>query len=267
MIAEFQFISNRFDATQGRSQGVQVNVITKSGTNQMAGSLRANFRDDRFNAENQALGRKVPISNQQYAGSAGGPIIRDRLHYFGFYEYEREPRTSIWNTPYPRFNVELKGNVSKKLGAVVSTTSSPQMRFMVKGNLTKTPSLSVPAATTTIPPTRIDSGNAEHDAGAAHAGDLESGVERGPCGLGGLHLRERKSHPLVEPLGSCERPIWSGDHRVARIQFTGFNITGNNGYPRHRSQDLYSVQDSFTLSYNAKGRHDMKARSSSSTMR
>ena len=35
-------------------------------------------------------------------------------------------------------------------------------------------------------------------------------------------------------------PVTSGS---PRIQFTGFNITGNNGYPRHRSQDLYSVQD------------------------
>ena len=56
MIAEFQFISNRFDATQGRSQGVQVNVVTKSGTNQLAGSFRANFRDDRFNAEDPCAG-------------------------------------------------------------------------------------------------------------------------------------------------------------------------------------------------------------------
>ncbi|MBM3818275.1 MAG: carboxypeptidase regulatory-like domain-containing protein [Acidimicrobiia bacterium] len=95
MIQEFQFISNRFDATQGRSQGVQVNVVTKSGTNNLAGSFRANFRDDRFNAQNPALRRKVPISNQQFAGSIGGPLVRDRLHYFGFLEYEREPRTSI----------------------------------------------------------------------------------------------------------------------------------------------------------------------------
>jgi len=51
-------------------------------------------------------------------------------------------------------------------------------------------------------------------------------------------------------------PVTSGS---PRIQFTGFNITGNSGYPRHRSQDLYSVQDNFTLSYNAKGRHDLKA--------
>ena len=43
-IAEFQFISNRFDATQGRSSGVQVNAITKSGTNTPSGSFVGNFR-------------------------------------------------------------------------------------------------------------------------------------------------------------------------------------------------------------------------------
>ena len=44
-IAEFQFISNRFDATQGRSSGVQVKAITRSGTNTFSGSVRGNFRD------------------------------------------------------------------------------------------------------------------------------------------------------------------------------------------------------------------------------
>jgi len=109
MIAEFQYISNRFDATQGRSSGVQVNMITKSGTNRYAGSLRGNFRDDRFNAANPVIGRVVPITNQQFAGSIGGPIMRDRLHFFGFHEYERAPKNEVWNTPFPRFNVELSG--------------------------------------------------------------------------------------------------------------------------------------------------------------
>jgi len=44
-IGEFQFISNRFDATQGRSSGVQVNAITRSGTNQFAGSFGGYFQD------------------------------------------------------------------------------------------------------------------------------------------------------------------------------------------------------------------------------
>ena len=51
-IAEFQFISNRFDATQGRSSGVQVNVDHQVGHEQLSGLFRGNFRDDNFNAEN-----------------------------------------------------------------------------------------------------------------------------------------------------------------------------------------------------------------------
>ena len=108
-IAEFQFISNRFDATQGRSSGVQVRAITRSGTNTFSGSVRGNFRDSAFNAENPVLNRVVPIDNQQLAFTLGGPILPRRLHFFGHFEYEREPRTSIWNTPYPAFNVELEG--------------------------------------------------------------------------------------------------------------------------------------------------------------
>ena len=85
----------------GRSTGVQVNAITKSGTNQLAGSFRANFRDDALNAENPVLGFVEPVQNQQYSTTLGGPMVRDKLHYFGNFEYEREPRTSIFNSPYP----------------------------------------------------------------------------------------------------------------------------------------------------------------------
>ena len=117
-IAEFQFISNRFDATQGRSSGVQVNAITKSGTNRFAGSLVGNFRDSKFNAEDPVLERVLPYSNQQISGTVGGPILPNRLHFFGNYEYERQPLTSIWNTAYPAFNVELNGIRNVKLGGV-----------------------------------------------------------------------------------------------------------------------------------------------------
>src|SRR4029079_19192469 len=115
-IAEFQFISNRFDATMGRSTGVQVNAITKSGTNQFSGLLRGNFRNSKFNAENQVLGRVEPVDNQQYSATFGGPIVQNRLPLVVQYEYEREPRTSIWNTPYPTFNVELTGVNNQKKG-------------------------------------------------------------------------------------------------------------------------------------------------------
>ena len=66
-IAEFQFLSNRFDATQGRSSGVLVNAITKSGGNRLTGNFRGNFRNSKFNAYNPVLGRVEPIDNQRTA--------------------------------------------------------------------------------------------------------------------------------------------------------------------------------------------------------
>ena len=108
-IAEFQFISNRFDATQGRSSGVQVNAITKSGTNTLSGLFGGTFRNSDWNAEDHVLNRRVPFSNQQFSVSVGGPILRDRLHYFANYEYDRTPKTSVWNTAFPAFNVTLQG--------------------------------------------------------------------------------------------------------------------------------------------------------------
>ena len=88
----------------GRSTGVQVNAITKSGSNQVSGLFRGNFRNSRFNAENPVLHTVEKVDNQQYSTTLGGPIIKDKLHYFGNYEYEREPRESIFNSPYPVFN-------------------------------------------------------------------------------------------------------------------------------------------------------------------
>ena len=132
-IAEFQFISNRFDATQGRSNGVQVNAITRSGTNKLSGLFRTNFRDTSFNAEEPVLQRVVPIDNQQYSTAVGGPIVQDKLHYFGNFEYEREPKTRIWNTPYPAFNISREGKSTRKLAGVrVDYQLSQSMRLTGK---------------------------------------------------------------------------------------------------------------------------------------
>src|SRR6185436_19642007 len=77
-IAEFQFISNRFDATQGRSSGVQVNAITKSGSNQLTGMFSGYFRDSKWSSPDPVLNRVVPLKNQQYSTTVGGPLIEDR---------------------------------------------------------------------------------------------------------------------------------------------------------------------------------------------
>jgi hypothetical protein len=98
-IAEYQIVTNLFDITQGRSVGVQVQAVSRAGTNTLSGSMYGYFRSDKLNAgdfvaKNPDGSRKVlPFSNQQLGGSIGGPIIKDKLHYFGTYEFERQPTT------------------------------------------------------------------------------------------------------------------------------------------------------------------------------
>jgi hypothetical protein len=259
MIAEFQYISNRFDATQGRSSGVQVNMITKSGTNRYAGSLRGNFRDDLFNARNPVVHRVVPFTNQQFAGSLGGPIMRDRLHFFGFHEYERAPKNEVWNTTFPLFNVELSGiSTIRHEGGRFDYQFSPETRLMVKGNKTNTHDPFGP-------------GNNQHPAATAVGWTISDGIVASLTKVlsnralnetlvgyssylfGESNLTHWSNHWMAK--GGPFGPITTGS---PRITFTGFTIGGNNAAPRYRVQGLYSIKDNFTFSYDARGRHDLK---------
>jgi hypothetical protein len=135
-IAEFQYLSSRFDATQGRSTGIQVNAITKSGANTASGSFSGYFRDDAFNAADFVSKTVLPYSNQQFSGTYGGPILRDRLHYFANYEYERERSTVTFNTPYPKFNVPLTGTRRTDMaGLRLDYQFSSRTRLMTRGNM------------------------------------------------------------------------------------------------------------------------------------
>lgn len=98
-IAEYQIVTNLFDVTMGRSAGLQVQAISKSGGNTLAGSLYGYFRDDKFNAPDFVANRVLPYSDQQTGGTLGGPIVKDKAQYFVSYEHEREPNTVIVQPP------------------------------------------------------------------------------------------------------------------------------------------------------------------------
>ncbi|MGB7745369.1 MAG: carboxypeptidase regulatory-like domain-containing protein [Terracidiphilus sp.] len=96
-ISQFQIITNRFDATAGRSAGVYVNVQTKTGTNEMHGGAFGYFRNSFFNARDPITGTVLPFADEQYGGTLGGPIKRDKLWYFGSFEGEHQPSTASEN--------------------------------------------------------------------------------------------------------------------------------------------------------------------------
>src|ERR1043166_7397941 len=134
-IAEFELVTNRFDATQGRSSGIQVNAVTKSGTNIPSGSFGGYFRDDKFNAEDPIAKRVLPYSDQQLSATWGGPIRKDRLHYFLSYDYEREPKTFAYTTPYPHFNQDVADtHVDKKALLRLDFQLSPRTHASLRGS-------------------------------------------------------------------------------------------------------------------------------------
>ncbi|MEW5984551.1 MAG: TonB-dependent receptor [Acidobacteriota bacterium] len=257
MIAEFQYIANRFDATMGRSSGVQLNIITKSGTNTFSGVGRLNYRSDRFNAEEPVLKRKLTINNLQMSTAAGGPIIENRLHYFGNFEYERQPTESVWNTPYPSFNITLNGTSNQKKGGLRGDWQlSPNARLMVKGSNTRTfrpfgaGSTSVHPASTS----RYQDFNNEFYTKYTHVlsnravNELEGG--RAVYGLDEGALTSWSNHWL--------RDIDGTNTGSPRIRFRTFQIAPNRNLPRYQTQWYWSIKDNFTFSYEAKGRHDLR---------
>ncbi len=94
-IAEFQVVTNLFDITQGRSLGIQVQAISRSGTNNYDGSVYGYFRDDKWNAKDFIANRVLPYANQQIGGAIGGPLIKDKAHFFLSFERENEPNTIL----------------------------------------------------------------------------------------------------------------------------------------------------------------------------
>ena len=132
-IAEFEFIANRFDATQGRSAGVQVNAVTKSGTNNPAATFSGFFRNSRFNSADFVQKRVLPYSDQQIATTFGGPIRKDKIHFFVNYEYEREPQTFTYSTPFPFLNTSrYQPHHEDKEGVRLDVQFSPKTHFSAR---------------------------------------------------------------------------------------------------------------------------------------
>ncbi len=85
---EFRVITSNFDAEFGRAPGAVTNIITKSGSSHFHGSAYDYLRNDVFNARNYfvAPGARQPYKQNQFGGTLGGPIMKDKFFFFGSYE-------------------------------------------------------------------------------------------------------------------------------------------------------------------------------------
>jgi hypothetical protein len=96
-VQEFQIATNRFSAELGRSGTSVVNVVTKSGSNDLHGAASFYERDKELQAEpptfgspNSNPGQTPPFSRQQYAANIGGPIVKNKAWWFAGFEFRNE---------------------------------------------------------------------------------------------------------------------------------------------------------------------------------
>ena len=255
-IAEFQFVSSRFDATMGRSIGTQVNAVTKSGTNSPSGTFSGYFRDDKFKGKDFVTLTKLPYQNQQLSGTFGGPLVLNKAHFFANYQWEREPNTTVYTTPYPAFNIQLPNTrVQKVAGARVDWQLSPETRLMFRGNYGDEVSPN-------------SGGGSNHPSSTTenkrHNNELYATLTQvlGPQmlneirgGFSSFYYYNYSVVPWAQHPMAASQGVTVG---TPRILFTGFTVGPAANNPQRLGQDVSSIRDDFTFAFNAKGRHDIK---------
>ncbi len=258
-IAEFEFVANRFDATQGRSAGVQVNAITKSGTNIFGGTASGYFRDDRFRAADFIQQRVLPYSDQQYSFTFGGPIKRNKTHFFVNYEHEREPQTLTSNSVYPRFNVDLTSARTVDMsGFRLDHQFSSQTRYSIRGAdyVEVIPNESAGGATRHPSTGLMRRLSGDQIINTFTQGLSSRSVNEIRAGWLGYtwRLRSMLTTKSLYPAPGLEDLVGP-----PVVQLRGYTIGGGNANtPERMGNNTWSIRDDFTRSFDLGGRMDVK---------
>ncbi|MEO6923904.1 MAG: carboxypeptidase regulatory-like domain-containing protein, partial [Bryocella sp.] len=143
---QYSLQTSNYGAQEGRSSGAQVNAITKSGTNAIHGTAFYYVRNQVLDAAGyfNTTG-KSPYKRSQFGGTIGGPILKDRLFYFGSYQGTRLNSSPSNLTVFVPSAAELAGDFSElcpagfTLAGVCSSTAAPNKQLTIPGTKTIAP--------------------------------------------------------------------------------------------------------------------------------
>jgi hypothetical protein len=140
-IAEVKVQTNMYTAEVGRTAGGVVNIVTKSGSNDFHGSLFEFNRNDRFDARNffATTGPKPALDQNQFGGSVGGPMVRNKTFFFGDFEGFRSTQGVTFVSTVPTAKMRA-GDFSELSAVLYDPTTPPRTPF--SGNI--------------VPPVRLD---------------------------------------------------------------------------------------------------------------
>jgi hypothetical protein len=261
-IEEFNISTQRFSAANGRSEGAAVNVITKSGSNDLHGSLFFQDRDQALNALNYfeqtahgGTGQKAPFSRQQFGGSIGGPIKKDRT--FGFFALERsreQTSINVNNTAYT--NAQALATVAN-LGLTpqpVQTIATPYYDWRYNA--------------------RVDHRlNSSHTFSFSYTGQSNRGLNDQDSSTNDLSRNNFTTNQLIianSTLNSILTPnvvnsvtigyqYWnnliSTDNYIVNLTFPDLGVGTSGNVPQQTFQKKWQFKDDIAVNY---GRHSLK---------
>ncbi len=123
-IAEFRILTNNFDAEYGEFSGGQINVVTKSGTNIFHGDAFDFLRDTDLDARNFFSPARGAFNQNQFGGTFGGPVRRNRLFFFGDYQGTRSTQgIDSGQIPVPSL-ADRTGNLSDLANSFTTTDAN-----------------------------------------------------------------------------------------------------------------------------------------------
>ena len=134
-IQEFRVLTNNFDTEYGNYNGGMVNVVTRSGSNAFHGDAFEFLRNTVLDARGYFDPSRSVFQQNQYGGTVGGPILKDKLFFFLDYQGTRtlegisSPVTTVLS------NQERQGNFSDAESSLTGTVSGPNIASMLTGKL------------------------------------------------------------------------------------------------------------------------------------
>jgi carboxypeptidase family protein/TonB-dependent receptor-like protein len=246
-VREYVVVANQFSAEYGDASGAIVSVVTRSGTNQVKGRGFLFHRNEKLDAQDpfsKAQGSGLaPFSQKRFGAFVGGPLVRDRAHYFGTYEGLRLDQTSVITSPLVPVSEREVPNPSKGDQYFGRTdyrlSGNHSMFFRYRLDSQKEFNSGVGGLNTIE--RGVDSVNRNQDGVFSHTGILSARVLNEVRVQFGRHFADNIVHmPLDSP--TINRP--SG------------NFGKPSNQPQGRTEDRWQIVDNFSYSRNT---HNFKA--------
>jgi len=254
-IQEFQVMANSYSPEFGRSASGAINIVTKSGGNQLRGSAFYFRRDDAFEKPNYFAETVPPFKIEQYGATVGGPVKQNKVFYFGSWERRNNNRSAQVNIP-----ISIRDFVSR-LGYDTRTdvpVSADEHNLFAKGTYLASQSHTV---NFTYMYDHRDLLNQQ--VGGESAGDHGYDDQRRAWFVVG-NLTSVLSGNIVNELRvsashqALDRALPESATNAPEIRFPTVQFGRASNVPQGRTQDNYIFTNATSVHFLAKGVHDLK---------